>query len=106
MVAASAYADTADGKLGKGGGTAAPPEAHDTFSIMDPEEEAVTFRWVPAECNIPEGEHVSRRTAGMAGFRWSCCRDASYLDCMCELPRTLMLESIAQAGARRRRQRA
>ena len=48
MVAASAYAETASGKLAKGGGSTAAAEAREPVFIMDPEEEVVTFRWAVA----------------------------------------------------------
>jgi hypothetical protein len=43
MVAASAYAETASSKSGKGGSTAVA-EARDPVFLMDPEEEVVTFK--------------------------------------------------------------
>ena len=43
MVAASAYAETAKSRPGKGGG-AAVTETRESDFIMDPEEEVVTFK--------------------------------------------------------------
>ena len=43
MVAASAYAETANSRPGKGG-SAAVAETRDSVSIMDPDEEVVTFK--------------------------------------------------------------
>jgi hypothetical protein len=43
MVAASAYAETASSRPGKGG-AAATAESRETAFVMDPEEEVVTFK--------------------------------------------------------------
>lgn len=73
MVAASAYADIANGKLGKGAAPDTVPEAREPYCIMDPEEEAVTFRW--DSCQL---QHRRNLTTTNGLLFWRDCAPAHW----------------------------